>query len=201
MASGEVKKLPVLRISYDQLVKRSRELETGRPGSGWAPQPTGGERNESRCSSKDHSSSERGEETNEAYGRNAATSGGVRKSSRSTLGAGLFQLKPTDLSDGRDKNQPRQQRRQQNTRTRAPEGVGRDSRRVEKDISPNSRNNGRGGLNRNRQEPERSLRQRERKQQEKGLLEQFRKCEKEVGRASQQWTGDAAGYSHVEMLG
>ena len=198
MASGEVKKLAVLRISYDQLVKRSRELEAG-----WqvSAQRTVGERNETRCSSKDRSSSDRGEEANEAYGRNVATGRGVRKSAGSTLGAGLFQLKPTDLKAGRDKNQPRHQKRQQNTRTRAPEGVGRDSKGGEKDVSPNTRSSGSSGSYRNRHETESSFRQRERKQQEKGLLEQFRECEKKVGTASRQWTGDVAGYSRVEMLG
>lgn len=195
MASGEVKKLAVLRISYDQLVKRSRELEAGWQGSA---QRTGGERNESRSSSKDRSSSERGEEANEAYGRNVATGRGVRKNAGGTLGAGLFQLKPTDLKAGRDKNQPRHQRRQQNTRTRAPEGVGRDSKGGEKDVSPNTCSS---GSYQNRHETEGSLRQRERKQQEKGLLEQFRECEKKVGTASRQWNGDVAGYSRVEKLG
>lgn len=201
MASGEGKKFPVLRISYDQLVKRSRELEGGRPGTGRTTQRSVAERNESRCSPQDRSSYEWGEEGSEVCGRNASDGRELRKSSRNTLGAGLFQLKPTDLKDGRDKNQPRQQKRQQNSRTRASDGVGRDKKEVERYVPPNARSSGSGGLYRSRQELESSSRQRERKQQEKGLLEQFRKYEKEVAAALRQWAGDVAGYRRVEALG
>ena len=192
MASSESEKLPVVIISYDQLLKRSEELKKD---SGRVPQRSDRERHYSRGFSKVFDGYRRGGRGNEAYERSVSAGRGTRSSARKAVGAGIFQLEPTGLQVPRSGSQPVRQGRGHGT---------------ERESHERSRRGRRGGQGRHGShnvslgspESENSF-QREKlvRRREKGLVEQFKEREEEVGTSLKQWSGDEAGFKYVGTLG
>ena len=192
MASSESEKLPVVVISYDQLLRRSEELKKD---SGCVPQRSDRKQHDSRGSSKVFEGYRQGGQGSETYGLSVSAGQRTRSSGRKAVGADIFQLEPTGLQVSKSRSQPERRGRSHIAERESHERTRRGRRGLQGRHGSQNFSLGSPGSE-NSFYQEKLVRSRE-----KGLVEQFKEHEEEVWVALKQWSGDEAGFKYVESLG